>query len=273
MELNSHTALAIVRRTVDLVVRVDCSTISFVTPGGLAALLTMTARLVATGRPVAFDCPQSVDVARYMSRMGLGACLDHLGVGSDLPAVTHHDRAEHLLECEFIEDEALEGLSELVMQRMDEAGVHPLAVDELATHVHEVAGNVRIHAGSGGGFVCAQSYERGTPRERVVIAVADPGAGIPATLSRRHRFENDQAALQLATQLRVSGREGDRGLGLHYLVRDIPGAGGKVTLRSGNAIRTVYPRGPYSTSGAAFPGTLVEIDVKVAGFASKGVAR
>ena len=126
-----------------------------------------------------------------------------------------------------------------------------------------MADNVQTHAESGGGFVCAQTYDRGTVHERIEVAIGDTGRGVRASLQTRHAPTTDEEALRLAVEESISGLDRRRGLGLHYVARDIPRAGGRLTMRSGSAILHVNPGGPFSTTCPPVDGTLVGIRVPV----------
>lgn len=250
--------------------QIDLSPVSFAMPGGLVAVACLVTDAWQAGTPVFVTPPRKLDAALYASRMGLGGILRDCGFHDPFPSVTHHPRQDVLYECEWIDDAGLEDLATLVNDRMWEAGVEERTIDLIAAAVYELASNVHTHAAAGGGFICAQTFRRGTPQERVEVAVGDAGCGIRSTIERRHRIDNDAQALRLAVNERVSGLSDRRGLGLHYIARDIPAAGGKVTLRSGSAFLHVFPGGPYSSSCAPIVGTLVEVSVPVGGLAKPG---
>lgn len=250
--------------------QIDLSAVDFIMPGGIVAVACIARDSFQNDQPLQVTLPANDSVARYASRMGLGDALASCGLPGSLPAVNHHDRADTLLECQYADDASITDLSLLIGQRLDEAGVPHQVYEPLEICLFEVADNIRVHAQSGGGFLCAQTYQRGTNRERVSVAVGDIGVGIPATM-QRHKPASDQHALELATTELVSGLNlARRGLGLHYLTRLIPKAGGRVTIRSGTAIRIVYPGGPYSTDVPPIPGTLVEIELPVARLGAGG---
>jgi len=249
---------------------IDLSPVDFLMPGGIVAVACIARHAHETGRDLQVTLPTNTSVARYASRMGLGDALAECGLPRTLPAVNHHDRTDTLLECQYAGADSIADLTLLVGQRLDEAGVPHDVYEPLEICLFEVADNVKVHAQSGGGYLCAQTYRPGTPNEKVSVAVGDIGVGIPVTM-RRHQPANDQHALELAMSELVSGLNiPRRGLGLHYLSRLIPRAGGRVTIRSGSALRTVYPGGPYSTDVPPIPGTLVEIELPVARLGAGG---
>jgi anti-sigma regulatory factor (Ser/Thr protein kinase) len=244
---------------------IDLAQVDFVSPGGIVAVACAARSAMDRGESVTVTPPVRASVARYASRMGLGATLADCGVHADLPAVHHHDRTDTLLECQYADDGSIADLSSLVGQRLYDAGVDHETIEPLDICLWEVADNVCTHARAGGGFICAQTYMRGTDAERVEVSIGDTGVGIPVTLRDRHSPTSDQHALELATTKSVSRLPSERrGLGLHYLARDIPKAGGQVTIRSGSALRTIFPGGPYSTDVPSISGTLVQIQLPVA---------
>ena len=110
--------------------------------------------------------------------------------------------------------------------------------------VSELIRNVLEHSGSAdGAFVCAHSFESGTPR-RVAIGVADCGIGIPEHLGEVYprALTDHREALVLAMQPGITGvRPGmygtpeNAGAGL-FITRSIAkGTGGYFLLVSGRA--------------------------------------
>jgi hypothetical protein len=205
--------------------------------------------------------------------MGLGTVLDDCGVQARLPSVRRQNREDVLVECRWADDDAIEGLAGLISDRLWDAHVDAEVTDLVSVAVYEIADNVKAHAGSGGGFICAQTYRRGTPYERVEVAVGDIGRGVRASLEARHSPVDDEHALRLATTESVTSLPEDRrGLGLHYVARDIPRAGGRLAILSGDAMLQVNPSGAQSTKRASIVGTLVEVRVPVGGL-RKGSGR
>lgn len=242
---------------------IDLRTVRFLLPGGLVAVACAAQAAATAGHVIRVQAPVADDVRKYASRMGLGDVLSFCGVQIDLPPVHHHERADVLVECGWAGHDTIGELADLIGSRLWEAGVDAVSTDVITTSVYEIADNVVTHAGSDGGYVCAQTYERGSPNERVEIAIGDTGRGIRASLSERHEISSDEQALRLAIAESVSGINSRRGLGLHYVARDIPKAGGRVTLMSQGAYLQVHPGGPYATSCDPVTGTLVGIRVPV----------
>lgn len=245
---------------------IDLTEVDFVLPGGIVAVACMARDASERGDQIKLLAPTDSQVARYASRMGLGDVLEMCDVENTLPAVKHRSRGDVLLECGWAEDSSIGELAGLVSERLWEAGIDAQITDVLTTSVYEIADNVKVHAGAGGGFVCAQTYRRGTLGERIEVAIGDIGCGVRASLAARYSPADDEEALRLATTVSVTRLpEERRGLGLHYAARDIPRAGGRLTLRSGEALLGVNPDRRYSTRCASIPGTLVAIGVPVGG--------
>lgn len=249
----------------------DLRGVSFALPGGIVALACIAEAARSRGFELDVLAPASDDVARYVSRMGLGEVLDRCGARHTLPVVNHHNRADVLVECRWARAESIGDVSELVNERLWEAGVDARTTDVVTMAVYELADNVRTHAASEGGFICAQTYELGTPRERLDVAVGDAGQGIRASLEQRLAPGSDEAALRLAITERVSGLNSERGLGLHYVARDISRAGGRLSMVSGGACLQ-HTTGRTSTfRREPTVGTLVGVRVPV-GQMSQGAA-
>lgn len=245
------------------VTEIDLGRVNFALPGGIVAVACAARAARERGDEVRAKAPSSGDVARYTSRMGLGAVLVECGAGNPLPRVNRHDRGDVLVECQWADDIAIGGISELVNERLWDANVDAKTTDVITMAVYEVADNVQTHAASNGGFVCAQTYERGSARERIEVAVGDVGRGVRSSLQARHDPPSDEAALRLAIKESVSGLRVGRGLGLHYVARDIPRAGGHLTMRSGIAYLTAGAEGPVFRGCDPVVGTLVGIRVPV----------
>ena len=253
-------------KSIDDATQIDLSSVDFVLPGGIVAVACSARSALERGEQITVVAPDRDDVARYASRMGLSDVLANCGAESVLPPVRRHEQGHVLVDCQWADDSAVEGLSIMVSDRLWAASVDAEIIDLVDMSVYEVADNVRTHAGSGGGFICAQTYKRGTPEERIEVALGDTGRGIRASLEARYSPLDDQDALRLATKESVTGLPQERrGLGLHYLARDIPRVGGRFTLRSGGAYLRVFPGGPYSAQSEPIVGTLVEICVPVGG--------
>jgi len=243
-------------------VTIDLSDVTWLLPGGIVGVACTARKARALGYAVHIVSPNRDSVARYASRMGLGDVLVDCGANHRLPGVQHHDRTDVLLECRWADDVAIAGPSELLRDRLDEAGVAPQLSEEIAIHVYEIADNVKDHAADGGGFVCAQTYEKNSPREYVEVAVGDAGVGVLATLSERHAPTSHQDALNMAVELGVSSVP-NRGNGLWYVSRFVRRVGGRLSLSSGDAYLRITQGGPYSTSCQPIAGTLVGIQVPV----------
>lgn len=242
---------------------VDLSRVRFVLPGGIVAVACLAKAASARGVDVMVKAPADLNVDRYVSRMGLGEVLSDCGLHAPFTVVTHHDRADVLVGCQWADEEGIAGLANMVNDRLWEANVPERTTDLIVSAVFEVADNVLAHSESGGGFICAQTYQPSTRFERIELAVGDIGRGVKASLQQRYNPADDQDALELAIQNNVSGLNPNRGIGLHNVARDIPRAGGRLTIRSGSAYLHVHPGGPYYGSCGRIPGTLVEMRVPV----------
>lgn len=147
------------------------------------------------------------------------------------------------------------------------SGVPISELAEFSTCVKEIFNNIRDHTEFDVGCVFAQWYPN---VNRLMIAVADFGAGIPKTVRRVAPHLTDDQAILKAFDDGFSSRSTpqNRGAGLFYLRQNVvENLGGSLTVRSlegavgfrksGNSFTTV----PYSTQGYC-PGTLIEVEIR-----------
>jgi hypothetical protein len=125
-------------------------------------------------------------VGIYLSRMNFGAALAEFEceVIGQAPSVQHHERSDRLLELtKFARGIEIDDVSNLVLDRL--IGKVP---SELCNAIYnglgEIADNVRYHAECEFGWFAAQTYEVGTPQERIEVAIGDSGIGIRTALAR-----------------------------------------------------------------------------------------
>ena len=122
---------------------------------------------------------------------------------------------------------------------------------DLHNCLYESLNNIVDHAGLAGrfsGYAMAQSYRHAVLGRRYMIAIADPGRGIAASLRANSRLSvpDDAAALELACRPGVSGAEGVKndygdprnvGQGLTQIDIIAESTGGSFVLVSGGALR------------------------------------
>lgn len=158
----------------------DLTDLAFAEPPFTLRLAAFIDHHAREGRTLDIAPPESIDVANYLSRVGLADDLP-AGVCFSVPAVRARDRADVLLEVTRLSacadvNPLVESLLSLLDGRMPAT-----AVDVLTKSLAELADNATEHgAGPLGAYVGAQRYG-----ERLVLAIADMGIGIPAHLGPR----------------------------------------------------------------------------------------
>lgn len=147
------------------------------------------------------------------------------------------------------------------------SGVSEDQFGEFKACVLEVFNNIQDHTVFDVGSVFAQWYPN---EQRLQIAIADFGAGIPATVRRRvPSLDDDQAIVRAFEQgFSAKSRPQNQGIGLHYLKQNVTeNLGGRLTVRSlGGAIMfdkdgLSVPLVPYGEDGFC-PGTLIDIEIR-----------
>jgi hypothetical protein len=244
----------------DGVRRLSFAGMQWVPPAAMVAAAAQAHRARDDGVEFALEGPTDREPAHYAARMRLGRVLAELDAAHDLPTVREHDRQEDLIEVIRLDSvHAVDRLARMVYRKVLPRGA------ELASALHrsvaEVGENVMDHSGTIG-YLAAQTL----PRRRVLlIAIADAGVGVLATLGHRGA-ESHEDAIELATQERVSRYdEPDRGRGLSSALRLIGRESGSLYIASGTAgIRHFPTTRRYSEVGSAFQGTIVEARIPLA---------
>jgi len=178
--------------------------------------------------------------ANYAARMRL---FQNLGIEYD-PGLQEHEEAGRFLPITQIQNHtqltsAIADISALLHLQNE-----PDALAAVQYCVSELIRNVLEHSGSPeGAFICAHRYTGKT--QRVTIAVADCGAGIPAHLGRVYPDVSANALLALTLAMRpgitgaikgVYGTTENAGAGL-FITRSIAkGTGGYFLILSSDAV-------------------------------------
>jgi hypothetical protein len=240
--------------------RLSFADLAWVPPSAMVAAAAQAHRARDEGVPFALEGPVAGEPAHYAARMRLGRVLTELGATHDLPAVREHDRQEDLIEVIRIDSvSAVDRLARMVHRKVLPRGA------ELAGALHrsvaEVGENVMDHSGTVG-YLAAQTLPR---RRELLIAIADAGVGVLATLAHRGVTTHEDA-IALATQERVSRYdEPDRGRGLPSALRLIGGEAGSLYIASGTAAIRHFPSTRrYSAVDGEYRGTIVEARIPLA---------
>jgi hypothetical protein len=245
----------------DGVRRIDLADLRWMPPSAMVATAAQAHRAHLDGTGFELRGPTDSEPAHYAARMRLGRVLSDLGATHDLPTARAHDREEDLIEVVRIDSaDTVDRLARLVYRK-----VLPRGGKDLATALHrsvgEVGENVMDHSGTIG-YLAAQTLPR---RRELLIAIADAGVGMLATLAHRGVLSHE-AAIALATQEQVSRYdEPDRGRGLPSALHLIGGQSGSLYIASGTAAIRHFPTTRrYLRADDAFDGTIVEARIPLA---------
>ena len=243
----------------------DLSKVKFVEIYPMVAMACFVSRAQQRGHGLQLSIPESNQVKTYLSRMGFVEMLaEHYEVEArPLRQVRAQPHPNDLLELQrFDSSHKIEELANLVWERLSQ--VPPHVRRTIYECIIEIGDNVIFHAGSGGGWVAAQTYRRGTANERIDLAIGDTGVGIRRTM-RRHKPRSDGDAIRLALQFGVSGlADPGRGVGLAETADQIRSVGGRLLVRSGAGRRTVTRHSSVSTPVPALQGTVVGMSIPCA---------
>src|SRR3954451_6334171 len=224
----------------------------WIPPAAMVAAAAQAHRAHDEGVPFVLVGPADEEPAHYAARMRLGRVLAELGATHDLPAVREHDRQEDLIEVIRLDSvHAVDRLARMVYRKVRPRGAELAAA--LHRSVAEVGENVMDHSGTIG-YLAAQTLPR---RRELLIAIADSGVGVLATLAHRGAQSHEEA-IGLATQEWVSRYDQpDRGRGLPSALRLIGRDQGTLYIASGPAGTRPFPRPRrYSAVDDVYQGTI-----------------
>ncbi len=145
--------------------------------------------------------------------------------------------------------------------------VAPTSLDPFQVCVSEIFNNINDHSTLQIGSFFAQHFPN---VNRVSVAVADFGRGIPDRVRQMHPELSDCEAIMRAVQpgFTTNSVRGNRGVGLDYLLTTVVGTNeGMVTIFSLNGIVTFWKSGaginarPYQSFGFC-PGTTIDISLR-----------
>ena len=234
--------------------RIDLAELRWMPPSAMVATAAQAHRAYLDGVAFALSGPSLPEPAHYAARMRLGRVLSELGASHDLPTAREHDRQEDLIEVIRLDSSsAVDRLARMVYRKVLPRG------RELATALHrsvgEIGENVMDHSGTIG-YLAAQTLPR---RRELLIAIADAGVGMLATLAHRG-ISSHEAAIALSTQESVSRYdEPDRGRGLPSALRLIGRQSGSLYIASGSAAIRHFPSTRrYLHADGDYDGTIVE---------------
>lgn len=251
---------------------VDLSQVRFVRPGGLVGLSSLIETWTMEDRPLGIKLPPD-SVAAYMERMDFFANFgDKLLYDKDVTRLgtgTRNDDAS-LSELRTVRTQGeFEEVTSEFHQLLSRGNLTKKEVNRCCTVVSEFLENAVVHAESPcGAYTAIQTYRmRG---ERVCVAVADAGLGIPATL-RDHReaerldIATDGRLIELAAVDGVSRVNASRGGGIGSALRSVGRGNGKLFAWSGEGwVGFSGVGGARIETSHLFPGTCVEAEFSLA---------
>ncbi len=247
---------------------VDLSGVRFVRPGGLVALSSLLEAWTAEDRPLVVRLPPD-GVAGYMHRMDFFARFeDKLLYDKDVTRLevgARHSRAS-LSELRTVHTEDEVALITRDFHRLlSEGDLARAEVNRCCTVLSEFLENAVVHAESPcGAYTAIQTYRMGS--ERVCVAVADAGIGIPATLrdhpqAARRGISTDGGLIELAAVDGVSRLGDARGGGFGSALRSVGRGKGAMTAWSGEGwVRFSGASGPRTETAHLLRGTCVEAE-------------
>lgn len=145
------------------------------------------------------------------------------------------------------------------------SGIASHDLSELATCISELFNNIDDHTEYDVGSIFAQWYPK---EERVIVAIADFGSGIPSTVRRVKKDLDDVDAILAAFEDGFTSQSTprNRGVGLYFLLQNVvENLGGKLSVCSAHGSISFEKDGdsliyvPYSGDGLC-PGTLIVLE-------------
>lgn len=255
--------------------QIDLSDITFIDPYGMLGLLEIGELCMLEDVKKAVVLPKSKEVCAYLDRMDFFTHARRY-FSFDLPYNPHcHQKnrtrdSDVLLEITPVErSNDIHFIVGMVRERAQAILAKHLHYDDRAINsfivaLSEVCQNIIEHS-ENKGFVGIQKYRFPSMNKNVVkIAVMDVGIGFRKSLSGRFKLKNDAEAIEKALLHGASRHEDEgRGHGLAAVRRFVEQCGGRLSLRSGTARRSLIPnwaRGREQEQGLSFfPGAQINI--------------
>lgn len=238
----------------------DLRAVRFADPCGLLLLQLLLLHRGEQGDPLRVELPQLPHVRRWLTDMGLQT-------SASVPTPAVYDRSGALQPITRIDDEL--GIRRVVDGFHDRLSArYPLTESSrraLIAVLIELFQNIPHHSNATGAAsrpdgMAAMQDQDGS----ILVAVADRGVGLAASLGVRHGYENlrDAEALELVFHRGLS-RFSDPGRGgelrrIANLVRSWDGA---FALRTGTALYRFDPYGGDTCDVPAFPGVQLALSL------------
>lgn len=237
------------------VAQIDLRWNSWIEPYGLVALAIFIEHQAGLGRRPVVLSPVDLNVANYVSRMGLGPIVEHFGGSHDLPAVRRNETRELLELRQFSDETEVSALAEVVYDKLEPTS--PTLASALHQSLIELGTNVPQHARREYGYAAAQTTHGGT---LIRFAVGDAGVGLAGSLGEL--IVDEEAGLEAVMQggLSSTGEPG-RGQGIYSTREHVVNAGGVLFAHTGRSGRFETADGPRSD----------QYETPVGGFLLQGV--
>jgi signal transduction histidine kinase len=248
-------------------VRLYLQDITFIDPYGLLGLWIMIRYLERRFRTVGVILPTDRDLCSYLRRMNFLSVVSEMarieGDECRYPGVGRP--SDVLLEMSLVEKQAdVVKVTENILTRIGTILKKELQYEErdvtaFSTVVSEVCTNVFDHS-EDKGMVAAQRYTQKDGTKFAIIAVADLGIGMRASLEKRYRQAQGWSHLQAIVNAlqKTYSRHPDRGLGLFIVSKIVGEYRGSLHIGSGDA-RLYLRHRARGIERAPFPGTQVSI--------------
>lgn len=254
--------------------KLDLSRVRFITPGGLVGLACLIESWILKYGELSLIVPDNLDVLGYMHRMDF---FEHFRdrVSFDKSLSYLETRGRHpasLSELRrVVSKETARDVSKQFYEILEgPGGLCKAEVDHCCEVLTESLNNVLDHAGSTCGAYTA--IQKWPALDKVAVAVADAGVGIPHTIRShpraRQRSLSDSVLIELATEDQVSRHglpepQGERrGGGLASALRSVGrGRGGlSIWSRKGWVEFSDVGRTESTEHVRTFDGTCVEAE-------------
>lgn len=259
----------------------DLREVEFVEPAGICGLAALLEFLIPRSEEVGVAL-SGRDVPAYLERMNFFRLFgDRVITNVDVQLLEARQRGnpgtlQELVN--FQRESEIPGIINRISEILENQGYRQRERISVCSVLSEICANAAEHgASSFGAYAAVQAYHHilsghrgaryGERRgEEVIVAIADGGAGVRATLSRNpalaEKTTTDNDALRHALERGVSGTgEIGRGGGLALVAQIAGRSGGSLSLRSGAGRITAYENRNSSRNVPRFPGTFVRVSL------------
>lgn len=233
---------------------IDFSVVEKVYPNGIVPIIAEISRYKKKGFKFKIVPPINGDVSRVFFRYGWFHYMEPENY--DLPRI---ESARSLALQRFSSDEELNDIVNRVVEICLQQLVFANGVSQaFEWALNEIAGNVLVHSGEDAGWIQLVTYR---DRHWLALIICDSGVGIPGTMKRAYKFNNDQDALELAMRKGyTSNPKHGQGNGLAGALAIAQHSNGVLAITSGKGrVRVAERRIEPKTHFPPYFGTCVEM--------------